>query len=34
MVIAFFRTIILYVFIIAGIRLMGKRQVVDRKSVV
>ena len=27
MVIAFFRTIILYVFIIAGIRLMGKRQV-------
>ena len=27
MVIAFLRTIILYIFIIAGIRLMGKRQV-------
>ncbi|MBM6926484.1 YetF domain-containing protein [Pseudoflavonifractor phocaeensis] len=27
MVIAFFRTIILYLFIIAGIRLMGKRQI-------
>ena len=27
MVIAFVRTIILYLFIIAGIRLMGKRQV-------
>ena len=32
MVIAFLRTIILYLFIIVGIRLMGKRQ--DRKSVV
>ena len=27
MVIAFLRTIILYLFIIAGVRLMGKRQV-------
>ena len=34
MVIAFLRTIILYLFIIVGIRLMGKRQVgeLDRWS--
>ena len=32
MVIAFLRTIILYLFIIVGIRLMGKRQVGENRA--